>query len=307
MIRITISIVNYKGNKNTKECIESLSKLDLFGIALSVVVVNNSQEGRFSSNLVHNNQFQDKITIIDNKQNLGFSEGHNIVIKNALKNGEEYVLLLNNDTIVDKNLLLELLKALESDKKVGIAVPKIYFAKGYEFHKMRYKKEELGKVFWYAGGIIDFKNVIGFHKGVDEVDNGQYDRQEETEIATGCCMLVKKDVFESIGYFNKQYFLYYEDADFSIRAKKAEYTIIYVPTSVLWHKNASAAGGSGSTLQDYYITRNRLMFGIQYAPIRSKVALLKESITLLFWGRKWQKIGVIDYFFRNFGKGSYNQ
>ena len=80
---------------------------------------------------------------------------------------------------------------------------------------------------------------------------------------------------------------------------------MYSPKAVLWHKNAGSAGGSGSSLQDYYITRNRLLFGARYAPFRSKLALLKESMMLLAKGRHWQRVGVLDFYLGRFGKGSY--
>ena len=152
---------------------------------------------------------------------------------------------------------------------------------------------------------MDWNNVIGHHRGVDEIDRGQFDKTEETELATGCCMLLKKEVFEKVGMLDDKYFLYYEDADLSIRTKKKGFKIVYVSKSVIWHKNASSAGGSGSVLQDYYITRNRLLFGFRYSAIRAKFALLRESLALLINGRKWQKRGVLDFYLGKLGRGSY--
>jgi len=163
----------------------------------------------------------------------------------------------------------------------------------------------LGKVFWYAGGEMDWKNVIGHHRGVDEVDHGQYDDISETGYVSGCCMLLTKKLLEKVGGFDKKYFLYYEDNDLSQRSKRKGFKILYAPKAVIWHKNAGSAGGSGSPLQDYYITRNRMLFGMRYAPLRSKVALVRESIRLLLSGRKWQKAGIADFYKRRFGKGSY--
>ena len=80
---------------------------------------------------------------------------------------------------------------------------------------------------------------------------------------------------------------------------------MYQPKTMLWHKNAGSAGGSGSSLQDYYITRNRLMFGLKYASFKTKLALLKESARLLITGRHWQKKGISDFYLRRFGQGSY--
>ena len=228
----------------------------------------------------------------------------NIGIKHALKNGGDYVLIHNNDTFVKEDFLQKLFDFAEKTEKAGIVAPKIYFAKGYEFHKDRYKEEELGHVFWYAGGNMDWKNVIGHHRGVDEIDHGQYDKIEETDFATGCSMLVKSEVFNKVDLLDEAYFLYYEDSDFSKRAKEARYKIYYLPSSVVWHKNAGSTGGSGSKLQDYYITRNRMYFGMKFASTRSKVALLREGVRNILSGREWQKAGAIDYFLGRMGKAT---
>ena len=185
-------------------------------------------------------------------------------------------------------------------------MPKIYFAKGHEFHKSRYTEEEKGKVIWYVGGVLDWRNVIGRHRGVDEVDVGQYEKVENTEFATGCCMMIRKEVFKRIGLFDEKYFLYYEDADFSIKAKHAGYKIVYSPKAYLWHINAGSAGGSGSALQDYYTTRNRMIFGMRHAPLRSKISLIRESISLFLTGRDWQRVGIRDFYFSRFGKASFS-
>ena len=303
MISIFISIINFNGKKNTIECLESLKNIKRENFELTIVVVDNSSKEEFD---LKSGYMEDiPLVVVKNKENLGFAGGHNVAIKYAIKNGADYVLILNNDTYVDKNFLEELLKATDRDKKIGVLVPKIYFAPGFEFHKDRYKKSDLGKVFWYAGGEMDWDNVIGRHRGVDLVDKGQFDKTEETEIATGCCMMVKKEVFEKIGMLDEKYFLYYEDSDFSVRAKKSGFKIIYVPKSVVFHKNAGSAGGSGSKLQDYYITRSRLIFGFRYASWRAKFALVRESLKILFTARQWQKRGVLDFYLGRFGKGSF--
>ena len=104
-------------------------------------------------------------------------------------------------------------------------------------------------------------------------------------------MMVKKEVFGKTGLLDGKYFLYYEDADFCIRTKLKGYKIFYQPKAILWHKNAAATGGSGSALQDYYITRNRLIFGFKYANLKIKLALFKESLRILKNGREWQRRG----------------
>lgn len=302
-MKILIVILNYNGGDNTLSCLQSLDSLFIpVNTKLEIIVVDNASKDDSVRKIKTG---YPSVIVLQNKENLGFSEGNNIGIRYALSNGADYVLLLNNDTIVDKNLLKELLIASENGKNIGIVSPKIYFEKGFEFHKDRYKDNDLGNVLWYAGGVMDWKNVLGHHRGVDEVDHGQYNKEEDLGYATGCCMLIKKEVLEKIGLFDKRYYLYYEDNDLNVRVKKAGYKIIYAPKAILWHKNAGSAGGSGSSLQDYYIARNRMLFGIRYAPIRSKIALVKESFIFLLNGRVWQKQGVIDFYLRRFGKGKF--
>lgn len=304
MKSVFVSIINFNGKKNTLECLESLKKLITKNFKLTIIVVDNASEEKFSLE----NRFVSETTdvVIRSDKNLGFSGGQNLGIKYALSKGADYVLILNNDTYVDKNFIEELLKVAEQENKIGILSPKIYFAPEFEYHKNRYLKSELGRVFWYAGGDMDWGNVIGHNRGVDEVDKGQFDKIEETSLATGCCMLLKKEVFDIVGVFDDKYFLYYEDADLNIRAKNKGFKIMYVPKSIIWHKNAGSAGGSGSKLQDYYISRNRLIFGMRFAPIRARLSLLRESLKILMNGRHWQKRGVLDFYLGNLNKGSYN-
>lgn len=299
MQKVFISILNFNGRKNTIDCLNSIAKIKKTSFELKVLVIDNGSEEELELPSIA----QLDINLIKNKKNLGFSEGHNVGIKYALENGANFVLILNNDTVVDKDLIDELLKS--SNENTGITAPKIYFYKGSEFHKDKYKEKERGKVFWYTGGEMDWKNVIASHRGVDEVDHGQYDTAESTDFASGCCMMIRREVFEKVGLFDDKFFLYYEDNDLSQRAKRLGFDITYNPKAILWHKNAGSVGGSGSALQDYYITRNRMLFGMRFAPLRSKISLLRESLGLLLWGRPWQKRGVFDFYKGNFGKGSF--
>jgi GT2 family glycosyltransferase len=304
MLKVFISVINYNGASNTLDCLKTLNELQKDDFELLVNVIDNASKEPFDISESRFTSFKTKI--IRSSLNTGFSGGHNINIKHALASDADYVLILNNDTKTDVNLLTELLKSAKSQPDYGVLVPKIYFERGYEFHKKKYTEGELGKIIWYAGGVMDWRNLIGINRGVDEIDLGQYDKASETELATGCCMLVKREVFEKIGSFDNRYFLYYEDADFTMRVKKKGFKIIYQPKAILWHKNAGSAGGSGSSLQDYYISRNRLLFGMRYAPIRTKIALLRESLTITSRGRVWQRKGVRDFYLRKFGEGSYN-
>ncbi len=303
MNKVFIVILNWNGGKDTLECLDSLLHcyITVKQNRIEIVVVDNgSTDGSVEELKNKNTEINNKFAIIENKKNLGFAEGNNVGIKYALENGADYIFLLNNDTLANQNLVDKLLEAMENDKSIGIAGPKIYFAPGYEFHKDRYKNEDKGKVLWYAGGIIDWKNIYASHKGVDEVDHGQHDELSETDFVTGCAMMLKREVFERIGLFDKRYFLYWEDNDFCQRAKRAGFKVVYVPQASMWHKNASSSDKPGSTTHQYYQTRNRLLFGMKYGQLRTKFALFRESLRFLLAGGIKQQ-AVSDFYLRKFG------
>ncbi len=304
MKNIYISILNFNSRDETINCLKSIKELAVDNFKINVVLIDNASLEKLD--LKENFIDPIPLKIVKEEKNLGFAGGHNVGLRYAFGNKGDYVLILNNDAFLEKDALSEMFKTAESNKNIGIVVPKIYFAKGFEFHKKRYSKKELGRVFWYAGGEVDWKNVIGFHRGVDQVDKGQYDKREETNYATGCCMLLSRDVLDKVGLLDENYFLYYEDGDLSQRVKKAGYKIIYEPRAICYHENASSTGGSGSSLQDYYISRNRMLFGLKYAPIRAKAALIRESLKILNNGREWQKRGILDFYKRKFKRGSFN-
>jgi len=301
--KIYISLLDYNGKKNTLECLRSLDKIDIAETQTSILVIDNASKDPILEEELQTKNIPTKL--ITNKENLGFAGGHNVGMKYAFENNADYILLLNNDTEVDPKFMTELLKVAEADSNIAAVGSKIYFAKGHEFHKSRYKESELGRIFWYAGGLTDWDNVYGVHRGVDEVDAGQYNKDEETDFASGCSILLRVGTLKEVGLFDDRYFLYYEDGDLQERIKRAGYKIYYAPKSVIWHINAASSGGSGSPLQDYYISRNRMLFGFLYAPIKTKFALLRESLRIMINGRDWQKKGVRDFYLKKFGKGSF--
>lgn len=300
MHTVAVSILNYNNSHDTIDCLDSLLQLELGEYQLKVFVLDNGSKEKFETDTKRYKKINLKVLRLND--NSGFTGGHNYLYKKAKEEGFDYFMILNNDCTLDPKCLVYLIGKLKGN--TGAVVPKIYFTKGREYHKDRYKEEELGKVIWYAGGEIDWNNVASHHIGLDEVDHGQYDTESEIEFATGACVLFTKDLVEKTGLFDNKYFLYYEDADLSIRIKKAGYKILYAPNAVVWHNNAGSSG-SGSNLHDYYLTRNKLLFGMQHAGFKMKLFLLKEAINLLKSGRPWQKRGVLDFFAGRLGKGSF--
>lgn len=290
MTNISIILVNWNGKEDTLDCLVSLGNLKAQSAKLKVIVIDNGSTD--NSVEVIREKFPD-VEVIETCKNLGFAGGNNLGIKRALEAGADFVWLLNNDTVVDKNALVALVDAF-SDERVDIAGSKIYFSPGREYHKARYTKEDHGHVLWYAGGLIDWKNMYASHRGVDEVDNGQYDRIQETSFVTGCSMMVKREVFEKIGLLDEKFFAYLEDLDFCLRASQMGYKLLYVPQSVVWHKNAGSSG-VGSDTHLYYMTRNRLFIGMHYASFRTKFALIREAIRFIIGGPEIRRKAVIDF------------
>lgn len=302
MKKVAVVTVSYNTHDDTINFLQSLKNVKKINFELDIIIVDNGSKEIFK---LPENLKSDAVKLIRSETNTGFSGGYNIGMKEALKRGADYVLIVNNDTIVDPEMITNLLEVLESKANIGVTTPKIYFAKGHEYHKDRYKKDELGKVIWFAGGHTDWANVITIHRGIDEVDHGQYDTIEPTDFASGCCMMFKREVLEKVGLLDDKYFLYYEDADLNERIKRAGYKIYYVPTAILIHVNAASTGGAGNVLHDYFISRNKMLFGMTYAPLRTKIALIRESFRLLRNGRPFQKIAIQDYYQRKFNKGTF--
>lgn len=213
-----------------------------------------------------------KITIIPS-ENKGYAHGVNLGLKEAIKNGFFNFCVINNDVFFNNHFVDRVLSALKNNPH-SISGGKIYYAKGFEYHKDRYQKKDLGNVLWYAGGFFDWKNVLTPHRGVDEIDHGQYDNFEEIEFVTGCLIIFDKKVVEKIGYWDESYFLYFEDADYCQRAIKKNIKIYYNPKIVIYHKNAQSTQGSGSLIHQRYQKKSRLKFGLKYAPLKTKIHIL---------------------------------
>ena len=290
-------IVNWNGKTDTLECLSTLGVVRENQPFLSVVVVDNGSTDGSVEEITKKFSW---VHCIEAGKNLGFSGGNNRGITYAMKQNAEYVWLLNNDTVVDKNVL----SAISSfrNPSVGAVGSKIYFYKGCEYHKGSYKKSDLGNVLWYAGGIIDWNNVLASHCGVDEVDHGQSDVEAKTDFITGCSFFIRTSVIKQIGLLDESYFMYMEDLDYSLRIQQAGFQTVYNPRSIVFHKNASSSGGSGSSFHEYYQTRNRIRIGMKYAPLRTKVALLKEGFYILLKGTAIRKHAIFDAFRGRFGK-----
>ncbi|MDF2564626.1 MAG: hypothetical protein K0Q53_1021 [Massilibacillus sp.] len=243
---VAIILVNWNGYNDTKECLKSLNSLSFNNFRV-FVVDNCSTDNSFENlkTLLANKNYLYKIDLIKTEKNLGFAGGNNIAIKKAYSLGIKYIWLLNNDTVVDQRALSALVERMESNADVGIAGSKIYY----------YGSDTL----WFAGGKFDIRTGKTAHIGYKEKDNVIYNVEKEVDYITGCSLIFRTNLINKIGYINENYFLYYEETDFNIRAHKHGWKILYVPKSVVYHKVSMASGGENniSPKTEYYYTRNR--------------------------------------------------
>lgn len=243
-MKIAVIILHFGNPEVTRNCIRSLRKMEKG--KYSLIVVSNTKE------TYNQKDFFEKCIVINNKKNLGFARGVNVGIRYALKNNFDAVCLLNNDTCITKSFLLELSKNF-SKKSVGIVGPAIHFRKK-------------SKLLFDVGGKIDRLFLRTSHIEVEKIVK---QNQMSVEYLSGCCMLIKKEVFKEIGLFDENFFLYYEDADFCLRARNAGFACVVDSSSVIKHELSKSAG-SISSFTIYHLLRSGIYFGEKYAKTLSQ-------------------------------------
>jgi GT2 family glycosyltransferase len=302
--KVSIIILNWNGWKDIVECLESLYQIDYPNY--DVIVVDNGSEDEsiemirkyaagdleIESNFFEFNPYNkpiqifeytnkeleslsnkdtefdnldpnNKLILIKNDHNSGFSEGNNIGMKFSLEIlNPDYILLLNNDTVVDIHFLAELVSFANNDTNIGIVGPKVSYYDNPD--KIAY----IGHNVDLCNGRItdpDFKYAKHASSSV------------KIDFIVGCGLLVKKSVIEDIGMLDQNYFLYYEDVDWCLRARNSGYKIVYVPKSKIWHKIPLEENRS---LNSYYYG-NRNSFLLLTKNLNS-INLLSCYIRLIF-------------------------
>lgn len=261
--KVYVIVLNWNGKEDTLDCLRSLRTTDYDNY--QVVLVDNGSTDN-SVEAVRKN-FPEAQLVLTGK-NLGFAGGNNVGIEYAVKAGADYVFLINNDTTVDPAYLKELVLVAESDAKIGAVGSKIYY------------HSEPERI-WFAGGKINWLRNKGEHIGLDEIDKEQYDETKEVGYLTGCALLVKREVVEKIGVLEDDYFLYYEDADYSLRIQNAGYKTVYAPKSKIYHK-VSRSTKPGSASYVYYHVRNGLVNARRNGSLPVKIAIYFFALFLFF-------------------------
>jgi GT2 family glycosyltransferase len=223
--RVAAIVVNYNGKDITLQAVESLRRMTYPNFDL-VVLDNASTDGSPEALAA---AWPD-LKQVRVEVNRGSSSGYAAGFRWAFENGYDYVLLLNNDIEVEPDMLDELVKAAESDPRIGCVGPKCYF------HGDR-------KRLWSAGGILRFRESITSERGYGEIDRGQYDRDAEVDYVNGCAILIRRAAAEAAGMWDSIFYICVDDADFCTRVKRRGFRCLYAHRAVLYHMVAFTTGG----------------------------------------------------------------
>lgn len=259
---LAVILVDYNGTALTIDCIRSLKQSM---VNMDIIVVNTSPNNNSLKDRLEN---FDEVVTLDAGYNAGFAGGNNIGIEYGLQKSYNYFLILNNDTVIDKNMIVNLKKFCSS---TVVTVPVMFY----------YDSPE---TIWFNGGNISkfTGNCRHFTKKVSK--NLQ---AGNCNFATGCCFMIHRNTLEKIGLFDEKLFMYCEDMDLCIRMSEHKILIKLIPNAILWHKVSSSTGGNRSLISNYYVTRNRL-YCIKkhreyFYPTAFVYSLITRYIRMLQW------------------------
>jgi GT2 family glycosyltransferase len=239
--RVLIIILCYNGIDLTRACLVSLGRLNY--AAFDILVVDNDSHDQTPA--VVRAEFP-KVQVIEAGANLGFAAGNNIGLRRALERNYDYALLLNNDTEVAPDFLVRMVEAAEADPAAGVVGPTIYY----------YERPD---TIWSAGGLLDWERGRSAMRGIGERDLGQYRDVSAVDFVTGCALLCKRAAIERVGLLDERFFMYYEETEWCVRARRAGLRILHVPRARVLHKIPLDARADQPYVA-YYMTRNRLLF-----------------------------------------------
>ena len=246
---VWIVVLNWNGHRDTVECVESCRRLQYPD--RRILVVDNGSTDDSDARL--RDAWPD-VEYLQTGANLGYAGGNNAGIRHALARGAAAVWLLNNDARVAPDCLTHMAGALAADSRVGVVGSKVYYL-------------DRPRVIASAGGVVDLRaGGATRHIGSDTQETGAYATPATVDYVPGCSMLVRRETFATVGLLDENYFLYFEDADFCLRARAGGFTVRYEPPAVVWHREGAQQGGVYSRAFVYYFLRNRLYFMKRFAP-----------------------------------------
>lgn len=274
---VAIVIVNWNSYEVTRQCLDSLRTITYKNFE-AVLVDNGSDDGSGEKLKAE----YPEVTLLTNSTNLGFTGGNNRGIQYALDKAHDYIMLLNNDAIATADFLGNLVTTLESDSTISAIQPKIM----YDYDRT---------VIWNAGGRFQAFFSLMKTIGEAEKDTGQCDQPGPTQWITGCCFMIRASVVRQIGLLDDKFFIYYEDADWSLKLRKSGRKMWYEPRAKIFH-----IAGMSDVNRDKHGEGNVSPFSI-YQGVRNHLFIVRRyarGINLLgSWGFQIAKVtGYLIYF-----------
>lgn len=245
--KVSIIVLNWNGLEDTTKCLDSLRQITYPDY--EVIVVDNASAGDDVAVLKKN--YGEYIHLIENDENYGYSEGNNIGMRYALEKGADYILILNNDTVVDPRFLDELVAVAGENANIGVVGSKLY-----DMTHPDVLQGAGGKLNWY----LEHRQ-----RGQGKKDRGQFDEVADVDFLGGSCMLVRKEAIEKSGLLPTEYFLQWEDIDYCIGVRRQGFRCVYAPKAKIWHKLSASFDRAG--ISDTMVARgikNRFLFRRKY-------------------------------------------
>ena len=267
MDKIGLVTITYNSEEFLRPFLDCVIKQTYSNFIL-YVIDNASVDGTL---FILENESETRLKVIKNAGNLGVAKANNQGIRRAMLDGCDQVLIINNDVEFESSLIEKLIK-IQIENKCSLVSPKMMY-----YHNPDH--------IWYAGSwFIKKKGYLPLHRGMMELDKGQYDRTINVEYAPTCCLLAKKEVFQDIGLMDEKYFVYFDDTDFSFRVwKDGRHKIIYYPHIDFYHK----VGGLTKSFENYKKKIYRGNFFLQQNT-KNHIYFLKKiggvfSYLFIFW------------------------
>jgi len=258
-----IILLSWNGWGDTEECLRSL--LPVADDRTRVLVVDNGSTDGTPDNL---RRMFPQFEVLENGANLGFPGGNNAGIRRALAAGADYVILLNNDTIVDRDFTAELVEASRRNPSAGMVNSLIYFY-------------DRPNVIWFAGGAVSTWTGRSRHAGYLQADHGQFSGDRPIGRPCACAMLVTRRFLETVGLMKENLFLYGEEIDWMLRARRSGFPCVLAPRSKVWHKVSASTSGPIRPTFLYYSTRNMLAVLRDQAPKGPVLDRVRDFLVLL--------------------------
>ena len=221
-----IVVLNWNGAEDTLACLDSLAGA-MSPLCRVLVVDNGSTDA--SAELIRGAFPGIELLLLPS--NGGYAAGNNAGFRRVMELHAEYVIFLNNDTIVDAGFWVPLVETLKENTSAGIAVPKIFY-------------RESADTLWYGGGMVRLSTGLISHVGLRKKDAPEFNRPGSTGYATGCCLAMRCRDFKAVGGFDETFGMYAEDVDLSLRVCSLGLSIAYVPSSMVWHKVSASFHGN---------------------------------------------------------------